>query len=303
MHWYFLAFLSPLLWAISTHMDKYILGRYLKGASPAIMSIFAGIVGLFFSLAVLLFYRGDILGIGFVNGILIVLNGALLIISFIPYYFALKDDDASVVSPLYQTIPIFTFILGYFLLKETISPIQILAGVIIIFGAILMSVDLNQPKFSIKLKPLLLMLLSSVLISIHFLLFKFIAIEGTFWRTVFWEYLGSVAVAIFLLIFIKKYREQFILVIKENSFYVILVNAVNEIINIGGKLCANYSSLLVPVVLVNLANGLQPMFVFLIGLFITIFLPFVGKEEITKRHLIQRFAAIVILLIGTFLLV
>ncbi len=267
------------------------------------MSIFAGIVGLFFSLAVLLFYRGDILGIGLVNGILIVLNGALLIVSFIPYYFALKDDDASVVSPLYQTIPIFTFILGYFLLKETISPVQILAGIIIILGAILMSVDLNQPKFSIKLKPLLLMLLSSVLISIHFLLFKFIAIEGTFWRTVFWEYLGSVAVAIFLLIFIKKYREQFILVIKDNSFYVILVNAVNEIINIGGKLCANYSSLLVPVVLVNLANGLQPMFVFLIGLFITIFLPFVGKEEITKRHLIQRFAAIVILLIGTFLLV
>ena len=198
------------------------------------MSIFAGIVGLFFSLAVLLFYRGDILGIGLVNGILIVLNGALLIVSFIPYYFALKDDDASVVSPLYQTIPIFTFILGYFLLKETISPVQILAGIIIILGAILMSVDLNQPKFSIKLKPLLLMLLSSVLISIHFLLFKFIAIEGTFWRTVFWEYLGSVAVAIFLLIFIKKYREQFILVIKDNSFYVILVNAVNEIINIVG---------------------------------------------------------------------
>ena len=93
------------------------------------------------------------------------------------------------------------------------------------------------------------------------------------------------------------------ILIRENSFFVILINVINEILNIGGKLCANYATLLVPLVIVNLANGLQPMFVFLIGLFITIFLPFLGKEEITKKHLTQRIVAIVILLVGTFMLV
>jgi nicotinamide riboside transporter PnuC len=120
---------------------------------------------------------------------------------------------------------------------------------------------------------------------------------------VFWDYLGAVLVAVAILVFIKKYREQFILVLKENSVYVILVNIINEIINMAGKLCAVYAIMLVPIAVVNLANGLLPMFVFLLGIIITVFFPHLGKEEITRRHLIQRLTAIIILLIGTFLLV
>ncbi len=279
------------------------MGRYLKNANSGVIAIFVGIIGLFFSLAVLLFYHGNILGIGIINGIIIILNGALLIIAYIPYYYALNTEDASSVVPLYQTIPIFSFILGFLILKETITPFQAIAGIFIIFGAVLISIDFSKFKIGFKIKPLFLMLLSSLLIAVHFLIFKFIATEGTFWRTVFWEYLGAAAVALYLLIFMNNYRREFVILIRENSFFVILINVINEILNIGGKLCANYATLLVPLVIVNLANGLQPMFVFLIGLFITIFLPFLGKEEITKKHLTQRIVAIVILLVGTFMLV
>ncbi len=303
MHWYLLAFLSPLLWAVSNHIDKYILSRYLKNANSGVIAIFAGIVGFFLSLIIFLFSPKDILGIGLINGIIIVLNGALLIIAFIPYYYALNNEDASTVVPLYQTIPIFSFLLGFLILRETVTLTQILAGICIIVGATLISIDLGKTKIALKKRVLFLMLLSSFLISIHFLIFKFVAIEGTFWRTVFWECLGTVLVSAFLLIFIGNYRRKFVSVIKENSMAVILINVFNEVLNIGAKLFANYASLLVPVVLVNLANGLQPMFVFLIGLLLTIFLPFLGREEITKKYIIQRVMAIVILLIGTILLV
>lgn len=123
MQWYFLAFLSPLLWAISNHIDKYILSRYLKKANSGVLAIFAGLVGFLFSLGVLIFSPENILGINFLNGIIIILNGALLIIAFIPYYYALNNEDASSIAPFYQTIPIFSFILGFFILKESISPI------------------------------------------------------------------------------------------------------------------------------------------------------------------------------------
>jgi len=303
MQWYFLAFLSPLLWAISNHIDKYILSRYLKNANTGVLAIFAGLVGFLFSLGVLILYSGNILEINFLNRVVIILNGSLLIIAFIPYYYALRKEDASSIVPLYQTIPIFSFILGFLILKETINTTQIFAGILIIFGAILVSIDLEKPKISVKSRILFLMLLSSLLLAIHFLVFKFIALQATFWITIFWEYLGAAAVAVFLLIFIKNYREQFITVIKENSIWVIFINVINEIINIVAKLFANYASLLVPVVVVNLANGLQPMFVFLIGLFITIFLPFINKEKIVKKHVIQRIIAIFILLVGTYMLI
>lgn len=303
MQWYFFAFLSPLLWAISNHVDKYILSKYLKSAGSGVLAIFAGLVGLMLSLGILIVSPSSIFGMSLFHAVIIISNGALLIIAFIPYYYALRDEDASLVVPLYQMIPIFSLIGGFFLLGESITLIQALGGICIIFGAVLISIDIAGAGFNLKKRVFLLMILSSFLLSVHFLVFKLIALEESFWTTVFWEYLGSVAVAIFLLLFISSYRRQFINVLKENSSGVISVNVFNEILNIGAKLVANYAGMLVPVVLVNFANGLQPMFVFLIGLAITLFLPFINKEQVSKKHIIQRIIAIIVLLFGTYLLI
>ena len=59
MQWYFLAFLSPLLWAISNHIDKYLLSRYFKNANSGVLAIFTGLLGLLFSIAVLII-SGDV---------------------------------------------------------------------------------------------------------------------------------------------------------------------------------------------------------------------------------------------------
>jgi len=303
MTWYLFAFLSPLLWAISNHIDKYILSKYLKNASTGVLAIFAGLVSLIFSIGIYVVYPNNSLGIGLFNAIIIILNGALLIVAFIPYYYALDNEDASSVVPLYQTIPIFSFVLGFLVLGESIGITQIIAGIFIILGSVLISIDLSKSGLMLKGKVLLLMLLSSFLISIHFIVFKFVALEENFWRTVFWEEIGAVLVAICLLIFIKNYRNQLISLLKDNSFSIISINVFNEIINIGAKLFANYATLIVPVVIVNLANGLQPLFVFLIGIILTIFLPFINTEQISKKHIVQRIIAIIILFIGTYLLV
>lgn len=303
MSWYLFAFLSPLLWAVSNHIDKYILSKYLKNANTGVLAIFAGLVGFLFSCGVAIFSPGSIWGISIFHAIVIILNGALLIVAYIPYYYALNNEDASSVVPLYQLIPIFTFVLGFILFRETISQTQIFAGILIIIGAVLISIDLDRGGINIKKRVLLLMSLSSLLISIHFLVFKFIAVEETFLRTVFWEYIGAAIVAIFLLLFITSFRNNFVDALKENSIGVIFINLINEVINITAKIFANYASLFVPVVVVNLANGLQPFFVFVIGIILTLTLPFLGKEKITRKFIIQRTVAIVILFVGTYFLV
>ncbi|TAK57985.1 hypothetical protein EPO17_00565 [Patescibacteria group bacterium] len=303
MSWYFFAFLSPLLWAISNHIDKYILARYLKNTNTGVLAIFAGLVGFLFSLGILIFSPSSIMGINLFNAVVIILNGALLIIAFVPYYYALNGEDASSVVPLYQSIPVFSFVIGFFLLGESVSSLKIVAGLCIIVGSILVSIDLSKSKLCLKGRVLSLMLLSSFLISVHFLVFKVVALEESFWTTVFWEYIGATLVAVFLLLFIKSYRSQFISVLRGNSFGVISINVLNEVINIGAKLLANYATLLVPVVIVNLANGLQPLFVFLIGILLTLFFPFINKEMVTKQHVIQRIVAISVLFIGSYLLV
>lgn len=302
MSWY-LAFLAPLLWATSNHLDKYILGRYLKGANSSVMAIFAGLVGILFSIGILIIAPHSVFTIGVLNAVIIILNGALLIVAYVPYYAALNKEDASAVVPIYQSIPIFSFILGYFALGESVGLIHIIAGICIIVGSFFISVDFDKSGLHFKGKVLALMLLSSALIALHFLIFKFIALEETYWTTVFWEYIGASLVGVFFLVFMRQHRTQFMNVLKVNSVGIIFLNVLNEIINIVGKLLVNYASLLVPVVIVSLTNGLHPLFVFLIGLGLTLFFPSVSTEKIGRKHIVQRGIAIVILFIGTYLLV
>ena len=303
MTWYLFAFLPPLLWAMSNHIDKYLLSKYLKNSNTSVLAMFAGLVGFLFSLFVLIIAPENLLEISLLNAIIIILNGALLIVSFIPYYYALNTEDASAVAPLYQTIPIFSFVLGFLVLGESISTIQIIAGLFIIAGSVLISLDAAHSGFKVKMKVLLLMLLSSLLLAIHFVVFKVIALEESFWVTVFWEYIGASSVAVYMLLFAPENRRQFIAMLKTNSAGIITLSVFNEVINISAKLLANYATLLVPVVVVNLANGLQPLFIFLIGVILTFFLPHIGTEGMTKRHIIQRTIAIAVLFIGTYLLV
>ncbi len=303
MPWYFFAFLAPALWALSNHIDKYILSRYLKNGVIGALVIFGGIIGFIFSLGVFIFVPHKLLALSFINEIIIVFNGALLIIALIPYYYALSKDETSIVTPLYQTIPIFSYLLGFFILGERISPIQIFAGFLIIIGALIISLNLDSSKIKIKKDVFFLMMLSSFLVALYFLIFKFVAIHENFWGTTFWEYIGVVFIGIFLFIFIGNYRRQFLKILKENSISIISINGLNEVITIGSKLLVNYASILAPLALVTVANGFQPFFVFLYGILLTLFFPSFAKEKINKKYILQKSFAIIIMFIGMYLLI
>jgi hypothetical protein len=90
--------------------------------------------------------------------------------------------------------------------------------------------------------------------------------------------------------------------IRSNGSGVFGLNLANEVINTIAVALVQYASLLAPIVLVMLVNSLQPIFVFLMGILLTLFLPKLSKENITKQVLLQKSAAIVIVLIGTYLL-
>ena len=60
----------------------------------------------------------------------------------------------------------------------------------------------------------------------------------------------------------------------------------------------NFSVTLAPMAIVLVLNGLQPLFVFLIGVIGVIFLPKIFSEDIKKNTIIQKIICIVISLIG-----
>src|SRR3989344_1803476 len=141
MNWLIIALLSPALWAASSHIDKYLIEKYFKGRGVGALIIFSSIIGVFV-LPFILLFEPKPFNISFAQLILIIFSSVISILAILIYLYALKKDEASIVVPLFQTIPIFAFILGYLFLGEILSHRQIAGGLLIILGGLGLSLDL-----------------------------------------------------------------------------------------------------------------------------------------------------------------
>lgn len=302
MNWFLIALLPPALWSITNHIDKYLLTKYFKGAGVGALMVFSSLIGLLL-LPIIIVLHPAVLSQFDPQFLLISLNGFLYILAVLPYFYALQRDDASIAVPLFQLIPVYSYFLAYIFLGETLNLAQILGGIIIIAGAILITLDIvHIKKIRLKWDVLGYMALSSLFFSLNFLFFKFFALEADIWVTSFWEYIGFAIFAFILVAFIRPYRVEFINVLRKNSMQVLTVNGTNEVVNIVAKIAFNVASLLTPITLTWIVNGLQPMFVFIYGIGLTIFLPKLSQENISRKILVQKVVAILIMLAGTILI-
>lgn len=296
-----IALVAPILWAATNHIDKYLINKYFRNGGVGSLIIFSSLIGIFV-LPFILIIHPAVFSINPILALLIIANGSLYVLGLLPYLYALAEDEASIVVPLFQTIPVFSYVLAFFVLGERLASIQIVASLLIILGAITLSLDLNQKKIKFKKKVFWLMFLASFLIALNGLIFKYVAIQENFWTTSFWEYIGFAVLSIILLLFVRSYREQFLLVVKNNKRAVLGWNTTNEVLNIIAKIIMNFATLLAPLALVWVVNGFQPFFVLFFGIIITLFFPRFSKENLLKKHLAQKVIAILIIFIGVYLL-
>jgi uncharacterized membrane protein len=301
MNWFLIALAAPALWSITNHVDKYLISKYFKGGGTGALIIFSSLIGLAV-IPFILIVHPSVLNISTKYAVLISINGFIYVLGLLPYIYALGKDEASIVIPLFQIIPIFSYVLAYVFLGETLTNYQIFASLLIIFAAIGLSLDLGKEKIKFKKEVFGLMFLASFLVALNGFIFKFVAITSDFWTTSFWEYVGFSVLAFLFLAFVKPYRKQFLSVIKANRLPVLGMNALNEVVNIVAKFSMNFATLLAPLALVWVVNGFQPFFVFFYGVILTLFFPQFGVESLAKKHIVQKLVFISIMFLGTWLL-
>lgn len=134
MDWLLFAFSGPLLWAVSTHIDKYLVDRFFRDKSVAVLLVFTAFVGLLALPFIWVHQDVPPLSIG-----VIAFSGILYMSAMFFYLQALQSEEASVVAPFYQATPLFGYVLGYLVLGEILSPMQMLGALLIVAGALLLS--------------------------------------------------------------------------------------------------------------------------------------------------------------------
>jgi len=299
--WFWIALVAPISHALTNHIDKHLIDKYLKGGEVGSLVLFSSILAVM-ALPVAYLFDPSVFSVAPVDALLLIFNGALIIIAYIFYFYALQERETSLVMPLAQLVPVFSFILGYTMFGETLTMIQIVGSLIIMAGSILLSLEFGD-RVKPSYKMIFYMSLVCLFYAISGVLFKFVAVsEDRFWQAAFWDFVGKALVGLLIFAFVASYRRSFIQVLKSNSIPLLSWNVVNEILATIGELALLYAVLLAPVAMVQVVAGSQPIFVFLLGVIFTLLWPSFVSEDLSRHSLIQKIAGTAVVVAGTVLI-
>ena len=300
MTWFFIALLAPFLLACANHNDKFLLSRYLEEKSVGSIVIVSSLLSSV-AIAVVSLIQPAAYDVSLVQGSALVATGMLSVFAAVCYLHALDIDEASFVTPFYQTVPIFAYFLGYFILGETITPAQGFGSFVIIFGALALSFEIGRRGVQFRRNVVALMLAASFLSAINGVIFKLIAVDKGFWVALFWGFVGQVMAGLTLLGCVPGYRRGFLGLFKQRRVAGFGLIALSKTLVSVSEAVTLYATLLAPVALVLLVNSFQPLFVLMLGIALTVFLPGVARESLGRLKLLQKGAGTGLMLVGGYL--
>ena len=297
--WYVYALIGPAIWGFLNHVDKYLLGRFFKGeAAGPVLTVFTGFAGILVAALILLF-GPPVFTLAPGQAFFVMLAGVLMVGSYVPYMIALQRDETSIVASLYRLTPVFVFALSYVVLGESLRPRQIVGGLVVIAGSILLIVDPDRRGRGLRFSTFFLMCLACLMNACTVVIFKTVALNGSFWRTAFWQYVGTGLFSLAVIGLVPSYRRALLTVLRSGGAAALVPMTLSaEGMNLVANLAVNFAGLIAPLALVSIVTGLHPLFVFAYGVLFTLFLPRFGRESLGHRHILQRVIAIGVMCIG-----
>lgn len=298
MLWLTAIIFSYLFFALASLGDKIVLAGPSK---PKSYTFFVGLLSLV-SVVIIPFVEFSFpsgIGLGY-----IILEAIVYVAGLYAMFYALdKFDVSKVISVIGATQPVVIALLsvlywGY----QEIKGNEVLAFIILLTGSVLISIDKN---LKIDRKALAMSLITAILFSLDFIFTKFVYMEMSFWQGFIWMRIFSF---IFVLVFLfdrgfrKELKEDNSGFSKKTGLLFITAQIFGGLANILQSLAIS----LVPITylaIMNSMKGLQYVFLFILVVLFSIFLPKVLKEELSKRIIIQKIISILLIGLGLAILV
>ena len=211
--WLAYAFSGPLLWAVSTHIDKFLVDKYFHDSDTTVLMVFTAFLGVA-ALPVLWLFEPRVLALPWLATIVMTVSGILYMGAMLFYLRAIQSNEASVVAPLFQANTLFTFLLGLLLLHELPRWPQLLGAGLVVAGAIGLSLDKHLHLGRFKPRLVFLMLSATFVLALSSVVFKFFAVHDEFWATTFWTFVGEGLFGAAILA-VPRYRQQFALLFRD----------------------------------------------------------------------------------------
>lgn len=291
MQWLLFAFGAYAVVSIANMTDKLLVDKYLKDSS--IVVVFTGAIAALVGFLMLPFV--GLPHYTFSEWLRVIIAGMCLQYYLLPYFQSLEIEDASTVVPLAQAVPVFSFLLAWMYLGEQVRSVQFIGFLCILVGAVWMSVS-KKGSFRLR-KVFWLMMSASFLFALSTVLFKGIVSDTNVMQTIAIESIGiGVGTASLFLIpgygkKVKKYFQKM-----PSAGYGAL--ATSEVFYVAFRFLLLYAYSLGSVSIVSVLSGIQPVFVLVYSIILSVFLPKHFHEDTSKETLTRKAGAFVLMLIG-----
>jgi len=294
MSWILFSILSAAVWAIVNTVDKYVLTKLVK--KPVVPLMILGIIGLIASFFVHLFHGFSYLS--YFNIALAFVAGILYVIGILFYFKAVKIEEISRVIPLLYLSSLFVSILAAIFLGEIFTPIKYLGIFLLIIGAVSIS-SKNFIKFGFG-KAFWFMVLASLVFSINAVITKYLLNFVDFWTIFSYIRIGAFFALIPTFCFSFK---DLILAVWEHGKKTVILISLNEILALFAVILITIAMTKGYITLVNALSSVQPFFVLLIAVILSVFYPKILKEEIGKSAILLKLIAITLMFVGVILII
>jgi drug/metabolite transporter (DMT)-like permease len=255
------------------------------------------------------------------------LGGLLFLVTLVIWYKALHQSEATRVVPLVGAlVPIFSFILSYIFLDETLTERQFLAFIILIIGGTLISVKRTRFYFlndvyerfkqvfgdilgavSAEYRPtrrlVVNSLAASLLFAAYYVLMKYIYSTQPFIGSFVWSRMGSF-LGVLMILFVPYWRKDIIeyratAKAPKNLGFFLAVRVMASV----AFIMLNWAISLGSVALVNSLQGVQYVFLMILVFFLATRYPSVLDEELGGGVLFQKSVGATLVSLGLYMLV
>lgn len=289
MSWVFLALGSALAFAVVSALDKILIQRFVP--NPRAFIVLVGLIQ--FGLAAVVLPFAKFSGYGLDIALISCASGFLAGIYLVLMFWVMRMQDVSRVVPITSTHPIFVAILAQVFLGEIISVLAWAGIIVTVGGAALMSfgpTTRQSERGQSQWVPFALLMVSSLAFGLSQYLTKVVADDIDVWSMFVWRGIGLGTACVGIMV--------------RRSMFPDLVRAIRDPVSISLAVFTEGLLVLVAVILQLLAiysgpvslavtvMAIRPLFVFILGILLSLGVSRVLDEPLEGRILATKIAAI-----------
>ena len=294
--WFVYALTAAVFFGFTTIVDKLMLDNRLSSFSYFVSFVPPALV---LSICVLLFSPTDVFSIPCAIAFL---AGLISASGYVFYVVSIRKEEASRIAALTSLSPAFVAVLAVILVNEIFPPKSYMGIVLMILGSVLISYKRNHLKKMVPLSLILVLIVVNFSFGLDQTLSKVSLDQISFWSFLMMFMFGRFVVA-FPGLAIPSVRRKFTSEVRGLGRNFALTLASGSIMWSLGVMFLFYAASIGPITLVSTLGLLSPLFTILFAILITKYLPKVLKEEIDRKTVALKVVAVVLILLGTYLII